>query len=160
MRDDFYVRKFGSTKAALLGSSELRKYLAYQIENRVKGRSDRRMIILSAHDTTITMLLSALNLEQDEAPPFASTLIFEVWSASMPYVKLMYNDVELDLHEFCFDLPGNDTLTCDFKTFKKRLVQGTHENTMLECKNTSVIIDDEDDGEAALIIEEGEGQVS
>jgi len=29
MRDDFYVRKFGSTKAALLGSSDLRKYLAY-----------------------------------------------------------------------------------------------------------------------------------
>ena len=118
------------------------------------------MIILSAHDTTITMLLSALNLEQDEAPPFASTLIFEVWSASKPYVKLLYNDVELDLHEFCFDLPGNDTLTCDFKTFKKRLVQGTHENTMLECRNTSVIIEDEDEGEAVLIMEESASQES
>jgi hypothetical protein len=64
------------------------------------------------------------------------------------------------LHEFCFDLPGNVTLTCDFKTFKKRLVQGTHENTMYECRNTSVIIDDEDEGEAVLIIEEGASQES
>jgi hypothetical protein len=56
------------------------------------------MILLSAHDTTITMLLTAMNLEQDEAPPFASTLIFEVWSGNKkPYVKLLYNDVELNL---------------------------------------------------------------
>jgi hypothetical protein len=115
------------------------------------------MIILSAHDTTITMLLSALNLEQDEAPPFASTLIFEVWSApNQPYVKLLYNDVELDLHDFCFDLPGNATLACDFKTFKKRLLQGTHENTMLECRNTTTTVtDDEDEGEAM----QGSGEV-
>ena len=116
---------------------------------------------MSAHDTTITMLLSALNLEQDEAPPFASTLIFEVWSGSKPpYVKLLYNDVELDLHEFCFDLPGNNTtLSCDFKTFKKRLLQGTHENTMLECRDTSVIIDEEAEDEGILIIEGGGGSV-
>jgi hypothetical protein len=63
MRDDFYVRKFGNRKAALLGSSELRKYLAYQIEDRINKKSEKRMIILSAHDTTITMLLTALNLE-------------------------------------------------------------------------------------------------
>ena len=112
---------------------------------------------MSAHDTTITMLLSALNLEQDEAPPFASTLIFEVWSAPhKPYVKLLYNDIELDLHDFCFDQPGNATLACDFKTFKKRLLQGTHENTMLECRNTTTTaIDDEDEGEAMLTIEGG-----
>ena len=98
MRDDFYVRKFGSRKAALLGSSELRKFLAYQMEDRISKKTDRRMILLSAHDTTITMLLTAMNLEQDEAPPFASTLIFEVWSGNKkPYVKLLYNDVELNL---------------------------------------------------------------
>jgi hypothetical protein len=62
----------------------------------------------------------------------------------------------LDLYEFCFDLPGTTTLTCDFKTFKHRLLQGTHENTMLECRNTtSVVIDDEDEGEAMLMIEGG-----
>jgi hypothetical protein len=31
---------------------------------------------------------------------------------------------------------------------------------MLECRNTSVIIEDEDEGEAILIIEEGAGQES
>jgi len=96
MRDDFYVRKFGNRKAALLGSSELRKYLAYQIEDRINKKSEKRMIILSAHDTTITMLLTAMSLEQDEAPTFASTLLFEIWSGSgpksKPYLKLLYND--------------------------------------------------------------------
>jgi prolyl oligopeptidase len=41
------------------------------------------------------------------------------------------------------DLPGNATLACDFKTFKKRLLQGTHENTMLECRNTTTTIDED-----------------
>ena len=63
LRDDFYVRKFGSRQAALLGSSELRKYISKQMEDRARGKSERKMIILSAHDTTITMLLTALNLE-------------------------------------------------------------------------------------------------
>lgn len=60
------------------------------------------------------------------------------------------------MHDFCFDQPGNATLACDFKTFKKRLLQGTHENTMLECRNTTTTaIDDEDEGEAMISIEGG-----
>lgn len=62
MRDDFYVRKFGSKEAALLGSSDLRKYLANSFSERIQQKNDRRLIILSAHDTTITMILSALSL--------------------------------------------------------------------------------------------------
>jgi hypothetical protein len=63
LRDDFYQRKFGSRDAALLGSSELRKYIAKKLSNRGNGISEKRMIILSAHDTTITMLLTAMYLE-------------------------------------------------------------------------------------------------
>ena len=35
MRDDFYVRKFGSRHAALLGSSELRKFLVREMKARI-----------------------------------------------------------------------------------------------------------------------------
>ena len=35
MRDDFYVRKFGSKQAAFLGSSDLRKFLASSFSDRV-----------------------------------------------------------------------------------------------------------------------------
>ena len=66
-------------------------------------KNDKRLIILSAHDTTITMMLSALNLPQNEAPPFASTLIFELWKIdSKLFVKLLYNDKVLDLSDYCY----------------------------------------------------------
>ncbi len=62
MRDDFYVRKFGSKEAALLGSSDLRRFLANSFSDRIQHLNDKRLIILSAHDTTITMMLSAMGL--------------------------------------------------------------------------------------------------
>lgn len=62
MRDDFYVRKFGSKEAALLGSSDLRRFLANSFSDRIQQLNDKRLIILSAHDTTITMMLSAMGL--------------------------------------------------------------------------------------------------
>lgn len=98
------------------------------------------MIILSAHDTLIAMILSALELQQDEPPPFATTLIFELWTLDdgTKLVKLLYNDKELDLHSFCYDLPSNSSinqlLSCDFKTFKERILFGTYPDTKLQCQ--------------------------
>jgi hypothetical protein len=88
MRDDFYVRKFGNKDAALLGSQELRHFLVTQMSNRLANTTSLRFILLSAHDTTLTMLLTALGLPQQEAPPFASTLFFELWSVRDPKTKL------------------------------------------------------------------------
>ena len=77
--------------------------MATSFSDRTLLKNDRRFIILSAHDTTITMLLSALNLAQNEAPPFASTLIFELWKIDgKDFVKLLYNDKILDLSDYCY----------------------------------------------------------
>lgn len=51
-----------------------------------------------------TMLLTAMGLEQDEAPPFASTMIFELWHSpkGTHSVKLLIDDVEIDLNrDYC-----------------------------------------------------------
>lgn len=120
MRDDFYVRKFGSKEAAFLGSSDLRRFLANSFSERIQQKNDKRLIILSAHDTTITMILSALSLAQNEAPPFASTLIFELWKHQDKYlVKLLYNDKILDLTDYCYgSVKSQKESMCDFNTFQ------------------------------------------
>lgn len=62
LRDEFYVRRFGSKEAVNLGSSELRRFITNQMQEKVDGTHDRRFILLSAHDTLLTMLLTALGL--------------------------------------------------------------------------------------------------
>ena len=79
LRDDFYVKKFGSKEAVKYGSSELRRFIGQQMGDRLEGKNDRRLIILSAHDTLVALVLTMLKQVQNEAPPFATTLIFELW---------------------------------------------------------------------------------
>lgn len=62
MKDDFYTRRFGSKEAVALGSSELRRFLAKYMNDKLIGAHDRRFILLSAHDTLIAMILTALGL--------------------------------------------------------------------------------------------------
>ena len=62
LRDEFYVKKFGSADAVALGSSELKRFLGLQMQDKLDGKHDRRLIILSAHDTLVAMILTALNL--------------------------------------------------------------------------------------------------
>lgn len=74
------------------------------MSDRLSGVSDRRLIILSAHDTLIAMIMAALKQVQDEAPPFATTVIFELWNINgKAMVKLLYNDKELDLNRYCMN---------------------------------------------------------
>ena len=65
-----------------------------------------------------------------EAPPFASTLIFELWKIDgKEYVKLLYNDKILNLTDYCY---GSLSKTykfenlCDIRTFNQKILLGTH----------------------------------
>ena len=107
------------------------------MSDKLTGVHDLRLIILSAHDTLIAMLLTALSLKQSEAPPFATTLIFELWTTTgasrEPYVKLLYNDKALDLSVFCQQDTKNKT--CSFSKFQAMLLDGTYTDMRGECSN-------------------------
>jgi hypothetical protein len=102
-------------------------------------KNDRRLIILSAHDTTITMILSALSLAQNEAPPFASTLIFELWKIDGKFlVKLLYNDKILSLSDYCYGYSASKYENfCDLNTFYNKILVGTHDDMRSECGSLS-----------------------
>jgi len=82
------------------------------------GNSSLNFVILSAHDTTLMTLLAAFNVtttrclldnyrrEKEgkeilypncEFPPYASTIIFEYYNTSSPYIKMLYNGKEINL---------------------------------------------------------------
>jgi hypothetical protein len=81
------------------------------------------------------MLLSALGLPQRETPPFASAVFFELWnSEGNQYVKLLYNDKELDLYKFCHgESAVNGTNRCEYELFQKRILENTFESMKEEC---------------------------
>eukprot|EP00347_Sterkiella_histriomuscorum_P005742 403355445 len=160
-RDDFYRRRYGSRDIALYASSDLRKFIAQQMNDRVLGLSDLRFLFLSSHDSVVSMVLSALNLPQDEAPPLASTLLFEVYSLDNSQntstavnghtnlehssdqkhiVKLIYNDKQLDLSEYCYGESHPYTLDsdfeCEFHVFIDKFVQNTVESLKDECQKS------------------------
>ncbi len=76
MVDNWNTIEFGDPSINILSSSGLRTFIADHF-NLDKGA---KFTLLSAHDTTIAMLLAALDLKQNYTVPFAATLIFELWN--------------------------------------------------------------------------------
>ncbi|KAF0977976.1 hypothetical protein FDP41_003298 [Naegleria fowleri] len=66
-----------------------------------KDLDRKKMEIYLAHDTTIIPILLALNMYNDEWPPFAATLAFELYATkknpSKQFVKIVYNQQTLFL---------------------------------------------------------------
>lgn len=64
-RDKFYVKQFGGKdrEAAILGSSEIRQFIADSFNDSVNGKDTYKLVVLSTHDTLQTMLLAAMGLE-------------------------------------------------------------------------------------------------
>lgn len=78
---------------------------------KIQGTYSPRIVIYSAHDTTLGMVMAALNLANIECitdhylngvknddtciweyPPFTANLIFELWNKNGEYtIKLIYN---------------------------------------------------------------------
>ena len=99
-----------------------------QFQSKIEGINDFNLIILSSHDTIITMLLTLFNLQQVESTPFATTLVFELWSVNgKPTVKLFYNGRQLDLSLYCYNQVRDDR-SCGFAAFKEKLLDGVHKD--------------------------------
>ena len=54
--------------------------MAKLIQERITGESQRRLVLFSSHDSVVAMILKAMDFPQDEAPPLASTVLFEVYT--------------------------------------------------------------------------------
>jgi bisphosphoglycerate-dependent phosphoglycerate mutase len=58
---EFNTKKYGSKELQSIGSNELRRYLSITLDRKSKQLNDFKFILLSAHDSTVAVLLKALN---------------------------------------------------------------------------------------------------
>lgn len=115
MVDNWNIIEFGDPSLTMISSSGLRSFIADQLLLKDKSK----FILLSGHDTTIALLLASLDLKQDYTVPFAATMIFELWNLDGDrQVKLLYNDVELDLFTYCHgESSPSDQKSCSLDAF-------------------------------------------
>ena len=81
MADDYFnYQNYGDIP--WFTSSYLRQFIADNMQTRLNNQNKKKFILLSSHDSVVAMILSALDLKQNEQPKLASTVIFELWTSN------------------------------------------------------------------------------
>jgi len=104
---------YGSPNVARLGIGTFLLELVNNMKTAANGRTNPKWIYYSAHDTTLALVLSALNsLEGTGWPPYVGHLVFELWEDEFDnfFVHTIYNDQEMII-------PGCKTTYCQLQTF-------------------------------------------
>ncbi|EPY76771.1 acid phosphatase-like protein 2 precursor [Camelus ferus] len=93
---------------ALLGAHPILNQTIGRMQRAAEGRRGELFALYSAHDVTLSPVLSALGLTEARFPRFAARLIFELWQdrekPSEHSVRILYNGVDVTFHtSFCQD---------------------------------------------------------
>lgn len=93
---------------ALLGAHPILNQTVGRMLRAAEGRREEVFALYSAHDVTLSPVLSALGLTEARFPRFAARLIFELWQdREKPRehaVRVLYNGVDVTFHtSFCQD---------------------------------------------------------
>ncbi|XP_004834405.1 2-phosphoxylose phosphatase 1 [Heterocephalus glaber] len=93
---------------SLLGAHPILNQTINRMQRSAEGRKDEIFALYSAHDVTLSPVLSALGLSEARFPRFAARLIFELWQdrekPSEHSVRVLYNGVDVTFHtSFCQD---------------------------------------------------------
>jgi hypothetical protein len=68
-------------------------------------------------------------------------VIFELWNIDNTYwVKLLYNDKELDLYSYCYGTSNCTTKKCKYEDFRKHILNGTFDNLQDECNSANIFL--------------------
>ena len=123
-----YMR-YSTEYSRKLAASEFFNKLDEQFTNKIKGKTNLKATLYSAHDTTIMNIFAFLNHSIAIQPPFASVLLFELHQIQDDYfVKVDYNDVSLSL-QFC------GKIFCEFLKFKEFVRSFSFKNITEACAN-------------------------
>eukprot|EP01016_Furgasonia_blochmanni_P041491 TRINITY_DN5396_c0_g1_i7.p1 TRINITY_DN5396_c0_g1~~TRINITY_DN5396_c0_g1_i7.p1 ORF type:complete len:309 (+),score=41.86 TRINITY_DN5396_c0_g1_i7:750-1676(+) len=135
-----------SQEEASLYSTPLLHQIVERFSSRIDQTTKLRMIAYSGHDTTITLLLVALNLTTQECvykehmnppagglkcplyPSFASSVTFELYKRpnNSYYIKFLYNDVP-------YSACKKEGTICEWEDFVDFIKERTVENFDQEC---------------------------
>eukprot|EP01090_Pellita_catalonica_P005596 TRINITY_DN1572_c0_g1_i1.p1 TRINITY_DN1572_c0_g1~~TRINITY_DN1572_c0_g1_i1.p1 ORF type:complete len:400 (+),score=40.09 TRINITY_DN1572_c0_g1_i1:335-1534(+) len=107
---------WSSEERVALGIGPFIENLVNVMDSRMKGETDPKFLLYSAHDTTISLVLAAFQLFNTTMwPPYASHIQFELYqdsSDSSWSVGILYNDEKVNL------APCPNTWMCPFDKFK------------------------------------------
>ncbi|MFY7697738.1 MAG: histidine phosphatase family protein [Legionella sp.] len=97
----------------LVGSSPLR-YLTNYLKQAVEKKTVRKLIVISAHDSTILALMSALHVPLSTTPDYATDLNFSLYETETGqyFVSIHINDQAISI-------PGCHSNECEFSQFLK-----------------------------------------
>jgi hypothetical protein len=93
---------------SLLGAHPILNQTIDRMQRAAQGKKGELFTLYSAHDVTLSPILSALGLSEARFPRFAARLIFELWQdREKPRehsVRILYNGVDFTFHtSFCQD---------------------------------------------------------
>lgn len=139
LADQFYEYTFYFDEMVRIASTKFLNFLHTTIDSKINsiatGEDDesgilkRKMIYLSAHDSTLAAMLSGIEQQQELQPFYASHILVELWrkdgrKGKDPedyYVKWIYNGQSLNVTEECVD--GK----CPYPEFKEYLQSREYE---------------------------------
>lgn len=93
---------------SLLGAHPILNQTVARMQRTAEGGKDELFALYSAHDVTLSPVLSALGLEEARFPRFAARLIFELWQdrgkPTQHAIRVLYNGGDVtSLTSFCRD---------------------------------------------------------
>lgn len=96
--NELFALPYQTDQNARLFSSGFFLELAQALQEVSEGKEKNKFRLYSAHDTTVAGILAGLQAYNNKQPPFASTLIFEVFTQNYAlYVDVKYNDQKLSI---------------------------------------------------------------
>jgi len=134
LADQFYFHTFYFDEMVRLSSTHFLNLVYSTFDAKIKtistgeddgsGMKHKKLIYISAHDTTLAAMLSGIEQKQELQPFYASHFLIELWKkegtdGSSPehyYAKWIYNDKNLNINNSC-----DDQGKCEYPKFKEFL---------------------------------------
>ncbi|XP_008117844.1 2-phosphoxylose phosphatase 1 isoform X2 [Anolis carolinensis] len=93
---------------ALLATHPLLNQTVSRMQRIADGKKEELFALYSAHDVTLSPVLSALGITEARFPRFAARLLFELWTDGKKnkehYIRILYNGVDVTFQtSFCRD---------------------------------------------------------
>ncbi|XP_035214548.1 2-phosphoxylose phosphatase 1-like isoform X2 [Stegodyphus dumicola] len=129
-----FVRDSTHTKTALLKMQGFFIHLVNNMKNFINGKSAARFMLYSGHDVTLEPLSTALGIDDGSMIPYASRIIFEMYSHAVNNniqyaLKVLYNGKDVTKYTSFCKLYFKDSFKkldraseygiCPFETFRK-----------------------------------------
>ncbi|XP_063162774.1 2-phosphoxylose phosphatase 1 [Candoia aspera] len=108
---------------ALLATHPILNQTVNRMLRIAEGKKEELFVLYSAHDVTLSPVLSALGITGAKFPRFAARLVFELWKDEKKYkenfIRILYNGVDVTFQtSFCRDFNKHfDKMMCPLEKF-------------------------------------------